>query len=82
MLCCTLINVHSRFAIVLMGMGGLFALLGLSSWCVVVVVWLFLALPCVCLWFVILVFPDHTHLLFKNIVKNPFQDGDIPSSHY
>ena len=28
------------------------------------VVWLFLAVPYVCLRFVIVVFPDHTHLLF------------------
>ena len=28
------------------------------------VVWLFLAVPWVCLRFVIVVFPDHTHLLF------------------
>ena len=41
-------------------------LLSLSSWCLVMVVWLFLAVPVqwVCLWFVIVVFPDHTHLLF------------------
>ena len=36
----------------------------LSSWCLVMVVWLFLAAPWVCLWFVIVVFSDHTHLLF------------------
>ena len=39
-------------------------------------VWLFLAVPWVCLWFVIVVFPDHTHLLFLNIgtkfYLNPF----------
>ena len=29
----------------------------------VIVVWLFLAMPRVCLQFVIVVFPDHTHLL-------------------
>ena len=29
-----------------------------------IVVWLFLAVPWVCLQFVIVVFPDHTHLLF------------------
>ena len=29
-----------------------------------VVVWLFLAVPCVCLHYVIVEFPDHTHLLF------------------
>ena len=42
----------------------LVALLGLSSWCLVMVVWLFLAVLWVCLRFVIVVFPDHTHLLF------------------
>ena len=36
----------------------------LSSWCLVMVVWLFLAVPWVCLPFVIVVFSDHTHLLF------------------
>ena len=29
-----------------------------------IVVWLFLAVPWVCLRFMIVVFPDHTHLLF------------------
>ena len=47
-----------------MGKRELVALLTLSSWCLVIVVWLFLALPWVCLQFVIVVFPDHTHLLF------------------
>ena len=40
-----------------------FALLGLSSWYLVVVERLFLAVPRGCLQFVIVVFPDHTHLL-------------------
>ena len=40
------------------------ALLCLSSWCLVIVVWLFLMMPRVCLQFVIVVFPDHTYLLF------------------
>ena len=40
------------------------ALLSLSSWCLVIVVWLSLSVPSVCLQFVIVVFPDHTHLLF------------------
>ena len=48
----------------LMGKRELVALLSLSSWCLVIVVWLYLAVPCVCLQFVIVVFPDHTHLLF------------------
>ena len=42
----------------------LVALLSLSSWCLVIVVWLFLAVPWVCLQFMIVAFPDHTHLLF------------------
>ena len=45
---------------------GLIALLGLSSWCLVMVGRLFLAVPRGCLWFMIVVFPDHTHLLFSN----------------
>ena len=64
MFCCTLLFVHSSFAIILMGKRELVALLSLSSWCLVMVVWLFLAVPWVCLKFVIVVVPDHTHLLF------------------
>ena len=52
------------FAIILMGKRELVALLGLSSWRLMIVVWLSLAVPWVCLRFVIVVFPDHTHLLF------------------
>ena len=47
-----------------MGKRKLVGLLSFSSWCLVVVVWLFLAVSYVCLQFVIVVFPDHTHLLF------------------
>ena len=54
-----LLYVHSSFAIILMGKRELFAFLGLSSWCLVMVVRLFLAGPWVCLIFVIVVFPDH-----------------------
>ena len=64
MFCCTLLYAHSNFAIILMGKRELVALLSLSSWCLAMVVWLFLAVPCVCLRFVIVVFPDQTHLLF------------------
>ena len=39
-------------------------LLNLSSWCLVMVERLFLTVPRGCLQFVIVVFPDHTHLLF------------------
>ena len=45
-------------------------LLNLSSWCLVMVVWLFLAVPWACLRFVIVVFPDHTHLLFFQLIGN------------
>ena len=64
MFCCTLLYVHSSIAIILMGKRELIALLNLSSWCLVVVERLFLAVPRGCLRFVIVVFPDHTHLLF------------------
>ena len=64
MFCCTLLYVHSRIAIILMGKRELIALLNLSSWCPVMVERLFLAVPRGCLQFVIVVFPDHTHLLF------------------
>ena len=40
------------------------ALLRLFSWCLVTVVWLFLAVTRVCLQFVIVVYSDHTHLSF------------------
>ena len=47
-----------------MGKRELVAWLSLSSRCLVIVVWLFLAVPWVCLQFIIVVFPDHTRLLF------------------
>ena len=64
MFCCTLLYVHSSFAIILMGKRKLVALLSLSSCCFFMVVWLFLMVPWVFLLFVMVVFPDHTHLLF------------------
>ena len=64
MFCCTLLYVHSSIAIILMGKRELIALLNLSSRCLVTVERLFLAVPQGCLQFVIVVFPDHTHLLF------------------
>ena len=64
MFCCALLYVYSSFAIILMGKRELVVLLSLSSWCLVIDVWLFLAVPWVCLQFVIVVFSDHTHLLF------------------
>ena len=71
MFCCTLLYVHSSIAIILMGKRELIALLNLSSWCLVMVERLFLAVPRGCLQFVIVVFPDHTHLLF--LLYNDFR---------
>ena len=48
----------------MMGKRELIALLSVSFCCLMIVVWLFLAVQWVCLQFVIVVFPDHTHLLF------------------
>ena len=64
MFCCTLLYVHSSIAIILMGTRELIALLNLSSWCLVMVERLFFTVPRGCLQFVIVVFPDHTYLLF------------------
>ena len=61
---CALLCVDYSFAIILMGKRELVALLCLSFWCLVIVVILFLTIPKVCLQFVIVVYPDHTHLLF------------------
>ena len=70
--CCTLLYVHSSIAIILMGKRELVALPNLSSWCLVMVERLFLAVLWGCLRFAIVVFPDHTHLLFLkyHIFKN------------
>ena len=53
------------------------AFLSLSSWCLLMVVWLFPPVPWVCLQFVIMVFPDHTHLLFlrySSLMKSNVMD--------
>ena len=68
--CCTLLCFHSGDAVVLVGKRELVALLSLSSCCLVVVRRLFLAVPWGCLRFVIVVFPDHTHL--KNVFFKSF----------
>ena len=62
--CCTLLYVHSSIAIILMEKRELIALLNLSSCSLTMVERLFLAVPWGSLQFVIVVFPDHTHLLF------------------
>ena len=74
MFCCTLLNVHYSIAIILMGKRELIALLNLSSWCLVMVERLFLAVPRGCLQFVIVVFPDHTHFLFLPSILSLFRN--------
>ena len=64
MFCCMLPYVHSSIAIILMGKRELVDLLNVSSWCLVMVERLFLTVPRGCLLFVVVVFPEHTHLLF------------------
>ena len=64
-----LLYVHSSIAIILMRKKELVALLNLSSWCLMMVERLFLAVPRGCLQFVIVVFPDHTHYFnFKSVL--------------
>ena len=64
--CYALFCVHSRFAIILKRKRKLVVLLLLSHRCFVTtyVLWPFLMVPWVGLQYVIVVFPDHTHLLF------------------
>ena len=70
MFCCMLLYVHPSIAITLMGKRELVALLNLSSWCLLMVERLFLGVPWGCLRFVILVFPDYTHLLFLSYKRS------------
>ena len=64
---CSMFYVLSSIAIILMGKRQLVALLNLSSLFLMMVEWLFLAVPRGCLQFVIVVFPEHTHLLFLTL---------------
>ena len=68
--------IHFSIAIILMGKRELVALLNLSSWCLVMVELLFLPVSLRCLWFKILVFPDHSHLLFLILKTNNKQISD------
>ena len=78
MFCCTLFYVHSSIAIILMGKRELIALLNMSSWCLVMVERLFLAMPRGCLRFVIVVFPDHTHYFLQITNKDRYQTNERP----
>ena len=64
--CYALLFVRSSFAIISKRKRKLVALVLLSYRCIVTinVLWLFLTVPWVGLQYVILVFPDHTHLLY------------------
>ena len=64
--CYALLCVHSSFAIILKRKRKLVALLLLSYRCIVTinVLWLIFTVPWVGLQYVIVVFPDYTHLLF------------------
>ena len=77
MFCSTLLCVHSSFAIILVGKRELVALLKLSSWCLVMVEWLFLVVPWIFLQFVIVVFPDHTHLLLIQLDQLKFRSWNL-----
>ena len=70
MFCFSLLYAHSSIAIILMGKRELVTLLNLSFWCLVMAERLFLAVPRGCLRFVIVVFPDHTNLLFLQILDS------------
>ena len=80
MFCCTLLYVHSSLAIILMGKRELIALLNLSSWCLVMVERLFLAVPWGCLQFVIVVFPDHTKKVWTDGMEGRRQNYIPPTS--
>ena len=58
------------FAIILKRKGKLVALLLLSYRCILTinVLWLFLTVPWVGLQYEIVIFPDHTHLLFLTVI--------------
>ena len=62
-----------------MGKRELVILLSLSSWCLVIVVRLFLFVPWVCLQFVIVIFPDHTLLFFFYILCQADGSHEITS---
>ena len=67
--CYALLCVHSSFAIILMKERKLVALLLLSYRCIVTinVLWLLLTVRWVGLQYVIVVFPDHTHIFFISV---------------
>ena len=67
-----LLCVHFSFALILKRKRNLVDLILLSYGCIVTinVLWLFLMAPSVGQWCVIVVFPDHIHLLFTYVQIN------------
>ena len=80
--CYALFCVHSSFAVILKRKRKLVALLLLPHRCIVTidVVWLFLTVPLVGVQYVIVVVPDHTHLLY-NTLDSKVGDGN-PGDYY
>ena len=83
-----LLCVHTSFAIILTRKREMVALLLLFFWCLVAVnvLWSFLTVSWVGLQCVIVVFPDHTHLLFHTLVVFSFKkasgyDEEMLQSH-
>ena len=68
--CYALLCAHSGFAIILKMMRKLIALLLLACGCVVAISVLWLAVAWVGLQYVIVIFPDHTHLLLDAIIDS------------
>ena len=68
--CHALLCVHSGFAIILKRKRKVVALLLLSYRCIVTVnvLWLFLMVQSVGQQYVIVVFPDHTHIFMENSI--------------
>ena len=77
MFCCALLCVNSSFAIISVGKRGLVALLCLSSWDLMIVSWLILTMLWVYLQFLIVVFSEHTHLLFLTTFWTPITPYNI-----
>ena len=68
--CCALLCAHSSFPIISSEKRELVALLCLSSWCLVIFVWLLLTMPRVCLPVVIMFFIISFTLTIFDLVKS------------
>ena len=65
-----------------MGKRELVALLCLSSWCLMIVVWLFFTMPGVCLQFLIAVFFDHSLTIFGVKVHLYYSASILPHASH